>query len=174
MAALSTPVGAPAVLPMPPAAGIATINTPFHGYAVQFSPFDGSALAVATAQHFGIVGNGRWHALAVERSLGPPGAPGMSPLASEPVGIQEVRSGESKQGLYDVAWSESRAGMLATAGADGAIRLWDVESPVCAFSSPCPLSSLLFFFLVFLLRFFPVILTPLFCGGPFSPLAVGS
>ena len=34
-------------------------RTEFMGYSVEWSPFDESLLAVATAQHFGIVGNGK-------------------------------------------------------------------------------------------------------------------
>ncbi|CAN0504880.1 unnamed protein product, partial [Ectocarpus sp. 8 AP-2014] len=32
-----------------------------HHHQVEFSPFDGERVAVATAQYFGIVGNGRLH-----------------------------------------------------------------------------------------------------------------
>ena len=39
--------------------------TAFHGYAVKFSPFLKGRLAVATAQNFGIIGNGRHYALQV-------------------------------------------------------------------------------------------------------------
>ena len=40
-------------------------KTTFNGYSVKFSPFDDSRLAVATAQNFGIIGNGRLHILQV-------------------------------------------------------------------------------------------------------------
>lgn len=36
----------------------------FNGYAVQFSPFD-DRIAVATAQNFGIIGNGKQYVLQV-------------------------------------------------------------------------------------------------------------
>lgn len=36
----------------------------FNGYAVQFSPFD-DRIAVATAQNFGIIGNGKQYVLKV-------------------------------------------------------------------------------------------------------------
>ena len=32
----------------------------FNGYSVKFSPYHEGRLAVATAQNFGIIGNGRW------------------------------------------------------------------------------------------------------------------
>ncbi|GKU92351.1 hypothetical protein SLEP1_g6089 [Rubroshorea leprosula] len=38
-------------------------KTPFNGYSVKLSPFYESGLAVATAQNFGILGNGRLHVL---------------------------------------------------------------------------------------------------------------
>ena len=38
-------------------------KTPFNGYSVKFSPFYESRIAVATAQNFGILGNGRIHVL---------------------------------------------------------------------------------------------------------------
>ena len=37
----------------------------FNGYAVKFSPFEKGRLAVATAQNFGIIGNGRQYVLQV-------------------------------------------------------------------------------------------------------------
>ena len=43
-------------------------RTPWNGYAVKFSPYDSgpnTRIAVATAQNFGIIGNGRAHVLRV-------------------------------------------------------------------------------------------------------------
>ena len=40
-------------------------RTAFNGYAVKFSPFEEGRLAVATAQNFGIIGNGRQYVLQV-------------------------------------------------------------------------------------------------------------
>ena len=42
----------------------------FNGYSVKYSPFESNKLAVATAQHFGIVGNGRQYILNVENGGG--------------------------------------------------------------------------------------------------------
>lgn len=41
-------------------------RTAFNGYAVKFSPFEKGRLAVATAQNFGIIGNGRQYVLQVD------------------------------------------------------------------------------------------------------------
>ena len=35
----------------------------FNGYAVKYSPFFDSRIAVATSQHYGIIGNGRLYIL---------------------------------------------------------------------------------------------------------------
>lgn len=40
-------------------------KTTFNGYAAKFSPFVENRIAVATAQNFGIIGNGRLHVLEV-------------------------------------------------------------------------------------------------------------
>ena len=37
----------------------------FNGYAIRFSPFEEGRIAVATAQNFGIIGNGRQYVLQV-------------------------------------------------------------------------------------------------------------
>ena len=37
----------------------------FNGYSLQFSPFDEGKIAVATAQNFGIIGNGKQYVLQV-------------------------------------------------------------------------------------------------------------
>jgi peroxin-7 len=38
----------------------------FNGYSCEFSPFEEDKLAVATSQHFGIIGNGRVYILKVD------------------------------------------------------------------------------------------------------------
>lgn len=40
---------------------IAPLTTPLLREQVEFSPFDEDRVAIATAQHFGLVGNGRLH-----------------------------------------------------------------------------------------------------------------
>ena len=44
---------------------MAPFRTAFNGYAVKFSPFEEGRIAVATAQNFGIIGNGRQYVLQV-------------------------------------------------------------------------------------------------------------
>jgi len=46
-------------------------RTAFNGYAVKFSPFEEGRLAVATAQNFGIIGNGRQYVLQVSAACRP-------------------------------------------------------------------------------------------------------
>ena len=57
---------------------MAPFRTAFNGYAVKFSPFEEGRIAVATAQNFGIIGNGRQYVLQVQcicvHVLGPPDA----------------------------------------------------------------------------------------------------
>ena len=44
---------------------MAPFRTAFNGYAIKFSPFEEGRVAVATAQNFGIIGNGRQYVLQV-------------------------------------------------------------------------------------------------------------
>ena len=57
---------------------------------VEFSPFHEGRLAVATAQYFGIIGNGRQYVL--ERA--PDGS------------LRQCRNFLTQEGLYDCSWSE--------------------------------------------------------------------
>jgi len=52
-------------------------RTPFAGYAVRFSPFDESRLAVGTAQNYGIIGNGKLHVLQVREEEEDDGGSGL-------------------------------------------------------------------------------------------------
>jgi peroxin-7 len=93
-------------------------KTTFNGYAVRFNPFIEGRLAVATAQNFGIIGNGRLHVL----QQPPPGAPPHSPLV-------EVAAFDTADGLYDVAWSEENGAVLAAACGDGSVKVYDLAAP---------------------------------------------
>ncbi|CAM9882562.1 unnamed protein product, partial [Ectocarpus sp. 4 AP-2014] len=96
----------------------ASISLPFSCHAVEFSPFDGERVAVATAQFFGIVGNGRLHIF---------GRHGGDVTNSSPDWQQrELRSFDTQAGLFDCAWSECHPHQMATAGADGVVKLWDL------------------------------------------------
>ncbi|CAN0541449.1 unnamed protein product, partial [Ectocarpus sp. 12 AP-2014] len=85
---------------------------------VEFSPFDGERVAVATAQYFGIVGNGRLHVFG--RHAGD--VTNSSPALQQ----RELRSFHTQAGLFDCAWSECHPHQMATAGADGVVKLWDL------------------------------------------------
>ena len=87
-------------------------RTPFAGYSVRFSPFDESCLAVGTAQNYGIIGNGKLHVLQLT-----------------PHGLAPVAEFDTRDGVYDVSWSEAADGVVATAGGDGSVKLWAVNAP---------------------------------------------
>jgi len=91
---------------------MALFRTRFCGYAVEFSPFEGRRLAVATAQYFGVVGNGQVHVLD----------------HSGPVPT-EVYSATTQDGVYDVAWNEGNENQLIAACADGSVKLFDFAHP---------------------------------------------
>jgi len=96
----------------PPGRAAGFHASPFQGYGVEWSPFDPHRLAVASSQNYGIVGNGAVHVIDVT-----------------PRGVVEVASFPTLDGCYDVAWSEASDRLVATAGGDGAVRLWDVAAP---------------------------------------------
>jgi len=89
-------------------------KAPFNGYSVKFSPFYESRLAVATAQNFGILGNGRIHVLELA-----PGAPG----------VTESVSYDTADAVYDVCWSESHDSVLIAAIGDGSVKIYDTALP---------------------------------------------
>lgn len=137
-----------------------SFRTPFAGYSVRFSPFDETRLAVGTAQNYGIIGNGKLHILQVqcwdfgiERNDGDgktikkkkkkrqltavvvfnsttnkqkkqltPNGGALAPLAEF----------DTRDGVYDVAWSEAADGVVATAGGDGSVKLWAAAAPAAA------------------------------------------
>eukprot|EP00899_Mesostigma_viride_P010714 jgi/Mesvir1/19644/Mv09927-RA.1 len=89
-------------------------RSPFNGYAVQFSPFLEDRLAVATAQNFGIIGNGRLHILQMVR-----GSDALVPIVSF----------DTADGLYDCCWCEDNENIIASASGDGSIKIWDMAAP---------------------------------------------
>lgn len=90
-------------------------RTAFNGYSVKFSPFVESRLAVATAQNFGIIGNGRLHVLEMT-----------------PGGLVEVAAFDTADGLYDCAWSEENEHVLLAACGDGSVKVYDLAAPPMA------------------------------------------
>lgn len=87
-------------------------KTAFNGYAVKFSPFVETRLAVATAQNFGIIGNGRQYVLELT-----------------PQGIVETIAYDTADGLYDCTWSEDNENVLVSASGDGSVKVWDTAIP---------------------------------------------
>ncbi|KAL7415622.1 WD40-repeat-containing domain protein [Mrakia frigida] len=94
------------------------LNTPgYSGFNLAFSPFIEHRLALASSANFGLVGNGRVYVLQDRRGHG---------LAVE-------KSFDTRDGVFDVAWSETNQNQLASAGGDGSVKLWDVtlsDSPI--------------------------------------------
>ncbi|CAI5475013.1 unnamed protein product [Closterium sp. Yama58-4] len=88
-------------------------KTAFNGYSARFSPFVENRLAVATAQNFGIIGNGRLHVL----ELSPGG------------GLVEVMAYDTADGLYDCCWSEANENLLVSPSGDGSVKIWDLALP---------------------------------------------
>lgn len=78
---------------------------------MKFSPFYENQIAVATAQNFGILGNGRLHVL----QLGPT--------------ITERVSFDTADGVYDLCWSESHDSLIVAAIADGSLKIYDLSLP---------------------------------------------
>ncbi|KAL8674950.1 MAG: hypothetical protein Q9168_000653 [Polycauliona sp. 1 TL-2023] len=81
----------------------------FNGYAVKYSPFFDSRIAVASAANFGLVGNGRLYILG---------------LTSQ--GIVAEKWFDTQDSLYDLSWSESHENQCVVATGDGSIKLFDI------------------------------------------------
>ncbi|KAJ1502225.1 peroxisomal targeting signal 2 receptor [Coelomomyces lativittatus] len=86
----------------------------FHGFAVEFSPFTHSQIAVATSINYGISGDGR---LWIHQ---------FNPEVSEYIPLSYF---DTKDALFDVSWNELNKNQVATAGGDGSIKLWDITLP---------------------------------------------
>ncbi|KAL8841884.1 MAG: hypothetical protein Q9170_000757 [Blastenia crenularia] len=81
----------------------------FNGYAVKYSPFFDSRIAVASAANFGLVGNGRLYILGLT-----------------PKGIVAEKWFDTQDSLYDLCWSESHENQCVVAAGDGSIKLFDI------------------------------------------------
>lgn len=89
--------------------------TPFQAFSVKWSPYPPSPdelLAVATAQHFGMTGNGRVHVL----------------RSSDSAGLSEVAAFDAQEAVFDVAWSESSKHHFVGVCGDGSVLLWDLRA----------------------------------------------
>ncbi|KAL9602232.1 MAG: hypothetical protein Q9219_001956 [cf. Caloplaca sp. 3 TL-2023] len=88
----------------------------FNGYAVKYSPFFDSRIAVASAANFGLVGNGRLYVLGLT-----------------PKGIVAEKWFDTQDSLYDLCWSEAHENQCVVATGDGSVKLFDIgldEFPV--------------------------------------------
>ncbi|KAK7393929.1 peroxisomal targeting signal 2 receptor [Neonectria punicea] len=91
----------------------------YNPYAVKYSPYYDSRIAVAASANFGIVGNGRVFALGLTAQ-----------------GIQVEKTFDTNDALYDLAWSEINENQLIVACGDGSLKLFDLgvdEFPVMNF-----------------------------------------
>ncbi|KAF4126738.1 hypothetical protein GMORB2_0475 [Geosmithia morbida] len=81
----------------------------YNPYAVKYSPYYDSRIAVASSANYGIVGNGRLFALGLSAQ-----------------GIQIEKTFDTNDALYDLAWSEINENQLVTACGDGSLKLFDL------------------------------------------------
>eukprot|EP01084_Bolivina_argentea_P036421 67381_1 len=108
-------------------------KTPFMGYACEWSPFEQNKLAIATSQHFGVVGNGKQHIIQVDtrgiiaKSSILPNQMQQQQIV-QPLPCKQLAIFNTNDGIYDCAWSELNENHLLSACGDGKIRLWDVIS----------------------------------------------
>ncbi|KAK4214878.1 WD40-repeat-containing domain protein [Rhypophila decipiens] len=101
-------------------ASMLEFRTPgFNPYAVKYSPYYDSRLAVAASANYGIVGNGRLYCLGLSAA-----------------GVQVEKAFDTNDALYDLAWSEINENQIVVACGDGSIKLFDLgvnEFPVMNF-----------------------------------------
>ena len=91
------------------------VRLPHTGHGIQFSPYDAHLVGVVSSQHYGIVGAGAIQVLFYDPETG-----SLSPAGAV---------GETRDGVYDLAWSEAVETHLVTAGADGMVRMYDTAAP---------------------------------------------
>lgn len=96
----------------------------FHGYSVQFSPYEANRLACACSQHYGIAGCGALFILDICKQ-------------QQQGGMQLFRKLDWQEGLFDCCWSDTSPSIIASSSADGTIQLWDIytqqQVPVAVF-----------------------------------------
>ncbi|KAK3688510.1 peroxisome biogenesis factor 7 [Podospora appendiculata] len=81
----------------------------FNPYAVKYSPYYDSRIAVAASANYGIVGNGRVFCLGLSAA-----------------GIQIEKTFDTNDALYDLAWSEINENQLVVACGDGSLKMFDL------------------------------------------------
>ncbi|KAF8853395.1 putative peroxisome biosynthesis protein (Peroxine-7) [Acephala macrosclerotiorum] len=87
-------------------------TTGYNGYAVKYSPYFDSRLAVVASANFGLVGNGRVYILGLDAN-----------------GIHAERVYDTPDSVYDLAWAERNETQVVVAGGDGSLKLYDTKSP---------------------------------------------
>jgi len=88
----------------------------FNGYAVKYSPFFDSRIAVSASANFGLVGNGRLYILGLNAH-----------------GIKAEKWFDTQDSLFDTAWSEAHENQIIVGCGDGSVKLFDIalnEFPV--------------------------------------------
>ena len=105
----------------------------FTGYACEWSPFEENKLAIATAQHFGVVGNGKQHIIQVDTRKVIQTTKILSSTyptqqIPQPLPCRQLAIFNTRDGIYDCCWSEINENHVISACGDGKIRLWDVIS----------------------------------------------
>ncbi|KAK0751135.1 WD40-repeat-containing domain protein [Schizothecium vesticola] len=94
-------------------ASMLEFRTPgFNPYAVKYSPYYDSRLAVAASANYGLVGNGRLFCLGLSAQ-----------------GVVVEKAFDTNDALYDLAWSEINENQLVVATGDGSIKLFDLAVP---------------------------------------------
>ena len=83
---------------------------PFSGYSVKFSPFAKNVIGVASSQYFGIAGNGRVSITDFETK-------------------KNLADFTTRDGCFDLAFSEASDRIIAAACGDGVVRLFDTSRP---------------------------------------------
>ncbi|KAF4630966.1 hypothetical protein G7Y89_g7168 [Cudoniella acicularis] len=84
----------------------------YNGYAVKYSPFFDSRIAVAASSNFGLVGNGRLYVLGLTAN-----------------GIQAEKWYDTQDSIYDTSWSEAHENQLVAGCGDGSVKLFDLSVP---------------------------------------------
>ncbi|PHJ23220.1 wd g-beta repeat-containing protein [Cystoisospora suis] len=121
-----------------------TVPLPLCGQCCQFSPFRPDLLAVGTAELFGITGPGGLHVFLFAEAVSAEehrseetlrGRGGTTSLANNAdswrgCSVREIAFFRTADAVTDCAWSETNENTIATAGADGVVRLWDIRNRV--------------------------------------------
>ncbi len=82
----------------------------YNPYAVQYSPYYDSRVAVASSANFGIIGNGKLFVVELTAA-----------------GAQVGKAWDTNDAQFDVAWSELNENQLLVACGDGSLKLFDLS-----------------------------------------------